>query len=398
MTKREKILAAAVVLMVLAVAFIFVTQSLQSEFVRRENRRTQLTEEVNNQDRIINQGKLAAKRLGQYSERSLPSNPTLARSLYQDWLLEMAVRTGFSGVNVSPLPSRPVGDIYFQHSFLVSGRGDLPKLIEFLHGFHDKGYLHRVKTLAVKPVTRSRSLDLSVTVEALSMNRAQDRDELHDPPAARSLPHELSEYVATIVDRNMFGPANNPPEISFLGTQTGHPGQSLRFRVQAKDVDELDELSYFLNGTPLEGARIHEDSGEVEWMPPALGEYEISVGVSDDGLPARVDTETVKIAIVEPPPPAEAPPERMEFDAAKHSVVTGITDAAGRREIWVSIRTEGRLLKLAEGDEVSVGSVQGVVNRIGAKMAEIKTHEGQVIIVGLGKSLLPDETAPLGGL
>ncbi|MFV1964349.1 MAG: cadherin repeat domain-containing protein [Pirellulaceae bacterium] len=397
MTKREKILAAAVGLMVLTLGTLFVSQRIGSEFQRRENSLTQLTQDVENQDRIIRLGKEAAHRLGDYAERSLLPDPALARSLYQDWLLDQAVETGLSGVNVSPLPSRPVGEVYFQHSFLVSGRGDLHKLVRFLYGFYDKGYLHRIRTLRAKRIARSKELDLSITVEALSMMAAPKREDLHDPPAVRPHAKELDAYITAIVNRNMLAYANKPPRISSVGSQKGSPGSSVRFRVRAEDPDELDKLTFRLSDSTLEGARIDPNSGEFEWVPQELGEYEISVCVTDNGLPAKTHTETVKIAVVEASAPVETPPA-LGLDAARHSVVTGITEASGRREIWVSVRTEGRLLKLAEGDEVSIGSVQGVVSRIERSQVEIKTNDGQVIVVGLGKSLRPSESTPPGEL
>ena len=105
----------------------------------------------------------------------------------------------------------------------------------------------------------------------------------------------------------------------------------------------------------------------------------------------------VRYAQVEPPPPSEEPPEPT-FDLAKHSRVTGITETSGERELWVTVQTEGRLLILREGDPLDVGTVQGVVSTIRPREAEIKTKDGQVIIVGLGESLRPADASPLGGL
>jgi hypothetical protein len=395
MTQREKILAAMVGLTVFGVAAIFLVQRIQSEFARKENSLAQLEQDVANQDRVILQGKKAAARLDDYAQRSLPPDPALARSLYQDWLLDQAVEVGLAGVNVSPLPSRPVGEVYVQHSFLISGRGDLQKMVDFLYEFYNRGYLHRIKTLSAKRISRSKEIDLSITVDAISLLNAPEREDLHDPPASRPPEKEREEYLASIVNRNMLGFANQPPEISDISTQTGNPGSPIRFRVQAEDPDEWDELSYSLNGTTLEGARIDPDTGEFEWVPEELGEYEVEVSVSDNGLPAKTRTETIKIAVVEPPPPVETPPP-MGFDVARQSIVTGITDDGGRREVWVSIRTEGKILKLAVGDEISVGSVQGVIRRIDQRTAEIETADGQVLVVGLGQSLRPSQAPPLG--
>jgi hypothetical protein len=58
--------------------------------------------------------------------------------------------------------------------------------------------------------------------------------------------------------------------------------------------------------------------------------------------------------------------------------------------IWINVRTEGKVLKLREGDEVSVGTLQGKVTkiRVQQKDAEIATTEGGTVVVVLGKSLV----------
>jgi hypothetical protein len=101
----------------------------------------------------------------------------------------------------------------------------------------------------------------------------------------------------------------------------------------------------------------------------------------------------VKISVVEPPPPSKPP---AAFDSAKFSFLTAITESSGRWQIWVTIRTEGRVVKLFEGEKISIGSIQGTISRIDTAQAEIKTDDGRVIVVVLGKSLRPDQTTPLG--
>ena len=92
----------------------------------------------------------------------------------------------------------------------------------------------------------------------------------------------------------------------------------------------------------------------------------------------------------------EAP--KPGFDVAKQSIVTGITVTSGQRELWVTVRTEGRVLKLREGDEIALGSIKGIVSRIDASGAEIKTGDGGVLTVALGKSLVSNVASPTGGI
>lgn len=385
MNQREKTLTAVVSLMVVAVGLVFMSRRVSGLFDRRNNQVMLLERTVRQQQGTVRRGALAEGRLKQYEARSLPGNLAKARSLYSGWLSEHAVDAGFAGVNVSPLAGHPHGEVFYQHGFMVSGNGDLRQLTEFLHSFYSAGFLHRVSRLNAKPIPRTKRLDLSITVEALAMNRAADRTELEaPPPAGRLAREEMTEYVNTIVGRNMFAPANISPEFSTMGAQTGHPGRTLRVRLRASDSDQEDQLSYSLEGSTLEGAQVNAASGELEWTPAELGEYEVSVRVTDNGLPPRSDTLVVKISVVEPP---AAAPVKLDFDSAEHSVLTGITENSGERQAWVTLRTEGRVLQLYEGDELSIGSVKGIVSRISRSEAEITTEDGQSIVVGLGESL-----------
>ena len=316
----------------------------------------------------------------------------MARSLYQEWLLERAVKSGFEGVSVSPLPGRPKGEVYYQLGFLVNGQGDLRELTQFLYQLQSVAYLHRINRLTAKPVAKSKNLDLSITIDALSLNSAPaDMKKLGSPPAKAMTHGELPHYVDTMVARNFFGPANKPPQFSSLSKQTGHPGQPLRFQLGASDPDG-DRLTYALGPDPLSGAKLDGSSGQFEWTPDKLGEYEVAVRVTDNGLPAKSHDGSVKISVVDPPPPPIA------FDPARQSIVTGITEIGGKRLLWVTIRTEGRVLQLKEGDELAVGSVRGTVSRIDAAHVEIKTDKGQMLSVALGKSLVSNEPAPAANL
>jgi len=55
-------------------------QALESEIDR-------LTKEIDESKRLQFASQKAGKRLEEYTHRALPSDPTLARSLYQEWLL-----------------------------------------------------------------------------------------------------------------------------------------------------------------------------------------------------------------------------------------------------------------------------------------------------------------------
>jgi hypothetical protein len=397
MTKREKLLAALIGMLLVTVCAVFIMQRISSLFDRRSGSVTKLEADIDKQKIAVRQGDAARKRMAEYEKRSLPSDHTLARSLYRDWLLAKAVQVGFDVVNVSPLQTKAQGELYYQHAFLVTGRGDLQELTKFLYAFYGTGYLHRVSRLSAKPIPKSKLLDLQVNVEALSLTKGPKSEKLQDVPPVRLEHKDVAKYLESIVGRNMFAPANNPPQLSAPSRQMGNRGETMSFQVKAKDPDEFDSVTYSLGGTPPEGASIDPKSGEFRWRLEKVGEYEVMIVAKDNGLPQKSAAQPVKIAVSEGPR-REPPPAKAGFDPAKQSQLTAITEVSGKRQIWVTVRTEGRVLRLFEGEQLSIGSVQGMVSRIDLAAAEIKTNDGRVIVIGLGKNLMADEATSLGRL
>jgi hypothetical protein len=116
-------------------------------------------------------------------------------------------------------------------------------------------------------------------------------------------------------------------------------------------------------------------------------------------MPNKSDSDTVKIVVVEPAPPPTEPVEVVErpkltFDDAKHTYVSGITsNSRGDWELWLTIRTTGQVLRLKEGDRISVGSIQGVVGRIREKDVVVETDERR-LLVSKGANLLEGQELP----
>lgn len=389
MTKREKTLAMLIGLLVIAMIGWSAVSRITGAFDQRRETIDRLEGEIADKNLVLDRGARASRKITEFEKMSLPGDPALARSLYQGWLLALAQeKVSMEGVNVGPLPSRPVGDVYYQHAFSLNCQGDLRQLTEFLHNFYSVGFLHRISRLHVKPSSSSNLLALSITVEAISLNDAPNVKALAPPPAHRLSESELTAYTNSILNRNMFSPANKAPKLAQLGTQRGNPQRSLRFQATATDP-EKDSLRYEFEGDVPAGARIDRRTGEVSWTPPENGEYQVAIRVTDSGLPARSDTTKVTIRVEDPPPtPPVVRVEPPGFDPATQAVVTGITDAFGQRNLFITVRTEGRILKLREGDSVDVGTIQGKVKRIAVNEVEIETSDGKSIIVELGDSLV----------
>jgi hypothetical protein len=170
--------------------------------------------------------------------------------------------------------------------------------------------------------------------------------------------------------------------------------------VSARDPDRLDSVVYGLDGTALDGAKIDPRTGRVELQADEPGEYELVVTATDDGFPPRTVSRTVTVAVTEEPEPeAEEPvaPPKPSFDQGKFVFLTAVTEAFGRRQAWISLRTEGRLLKLFEGEQFEVGEVNVKISRIDDRAVELDSPElEQQWTVSLGQSLEQARTAAEG--
>ena len=403
MTKRERLLALGVGGLAAFIGVLYLVNSISEAIGGRAEQIAQKQADITRQNRTITFGKRARRELEARVPASLPSDRSYARSLYQGWLLNLAAQgVELAEVKVSPRFGVPVKrtnapagdnspehDLYFEHSFSVSGKGNLEQLVEFMYHFYQADFLHRIRRVDMKPMNESGQLNLSLTVDALSLSDAPATQPLNETLAARLARTDVAEYVEQIAYRNPFAPANKPPQLSGLDTQQGNPNREVSFQVRATDP-ENGEMTFSLAGEVPEGARINPDTGLFRWTPEENGTYELLVRVADRGLPAMTDETTVTIEVKDAVVVSTA-----AFDPATMAQVTGITETGVEPLLWVSVHTEGRVLKLRVGDTISVGTVSGTVTAIDTEGAKIETGDGKEIEVRLGKNLI--ESAASGG-
>jgi hypothetical protein len=396
MTKREKTLAVTVGVLILLVGVFYAAQRIR--LVLRSNRQLIVAaeNEIRAKQRIVRLSRLEADRMHEYERMSLPGNLEKARSLYQNWLLDLVTEVELEDAQVNVLSSRDEGGVCHLFAFTVSCRGDLPQLVDFLYRFYTADLLHRIRRLYVSRIKGSRQLDLTFSIEALSLPTSSHEDRLNEQPLDQLDYGLLAAYLDTILNRNLSGPANREPSLDYLGERRGYTSQPVSFSVAARDPDQLDRLRYGIDGSDLAGARIDPQTGRFEWTPEKPGDYQVVITATDDGLPPKTVSQTVKISVTDPPPPAPeepAAPPKPSFELAKFAFLTAITEAGGRRQAWISLRTEGKLLKLFEGDKFNVGEVTVTVTKIDDKAVELDTGVLETrIAVSLGKNLAEGRT------
>jgi len=242
---------------------------------------------------------------------SLPADVNAARREYADELARLARDAGFEAgafpimakepdTKSSPqLPNKKAA--YTKLDYVVNGaRGDLATLVDFMERFYKLPLLHQIKTLTIqRPLTTTRAgsteLDISMAIEAIVLDQAQNRKSLL-PDAAVKAPPVLAQpprQYASIAGKNIFfGPAQrsiDPPTIDFaefvrcdsIAMSEDGPAVTLfdsynnqNYRVFAVDGGFRVQVTYSLGGKP----KVLRSSKNVE-VQDAQGELQHRWGV-----------------------------------------------------------------------------------------------------------------------
>jgi hypothetical protein len=183
----------------------------QTELNRRiETLRNDLTESKQQQL----QSQKTGRRLAEYSARALPSDPMLARSSYQEWLLALVDQNKFTATSVDasqPVPleiksrTKKGKRVRVGHriDYSLRGQASLAKLAEFLDQFRKAGHLHKIRALTLNPIGNEGRLDINLSIQVLSMESSANESNVGNwtmvPDAQESL-----KPAAALVRRNPF--------------------------------------------------------------------------------------------------------------------------------------------------------------------------------------------------
>jgi hypothetical protein len=204
---------------------------------------------------------------------------------------------------------------------------------------------------------------VTCTIEALSLRRAKDTDQLELRPGKRLALTSRQAYHDAIGNRNLFGPANAAPKITISGSKDVYIGRAAELTIKGADPDTLDKLRYKLVQSPDESAKFDEEKGRLSWSPKETGKYEFVFEAIDDGLPNKTSNREKVVLNVTEQPPAQKP--KLDFDHARFTVLTAVLDLNGKGEIWLDVRPLDQTLKLHQGDAFEIGSIKGQVAEIG---------------------------------
>ncbi len=146
----------------------------------------------------------ANQQLKVWQAQSLPSDTEVARSLYQAWLVGLVGSAGFISPNVDSSEPITRKGLYSSLGFSVRGRATLEQLTRFLYDFYRADHLHHIESLNLTPVPRSDELDITLSIEALSLPDATRKDRLSTRASDRLASNRLADY-RPVIERNLFG-------------------------------------------------------------------------------------------------------------------------------------------------------------------------------------------------
>ena len=95
---------------------------------------------------------------------------------------------------------------------------------------------------------------------------------------------------------------NLAPVLGAIGNKTVYLGQTLTFTATATDADvPAQQLTFSLDAGAPAGATINANTGAFSWTPSALGTVNITVRVTDNGVPVLTDFETISVQVIAGP-------------------------------------------------------------------------------------------------
>ena len=163
-----------------------------------------LKKKIKAQKKDLTAAKAAAKKLDLLQNFSLPSDLEMARSAYRAWLLEIVEKADFQSAHVDIGPATSRKGMYDVLNFSVRGKGSLHQVVRFLYDFYQAGHLHKIQSLSLTPMGKTGSLDVTATIEALSLSGTDRKTELSTQTVHRLNFPSLQDY-AVIAQRNFFG-------------------------------------------------------------------------------------------------------------------------------------------------------------------------------------------------
>lgn len=186
--RRERILAG-----VLAVVGVgcFAGEALSNAvlhpFGAQEKQLASLTRKVGDQSLIFQRVEHAQRRLKYDLKNSLPPDPSVAGTLYQNWLVEQARNHGLTDAVITPAPPQKEKEMGHRLTFNVQATSTPSQIGGFVDSLQRAPLLHRITQLdlsnAQPPASKGTAVSIPrlkalIAIEALALSAADPRQQL----------------------------------------------------------------------------------------------------------------------------------------------------------------------------------------------------------------------------
>ncbi len=364
MTQRERYLAIGVAVVAILFGAQYGFNSITSAISEKQSAVDAAREQEKKLNRKITTGTLATRKLKQLNARSLPSDEELANAQYGFWLTQLGREVGIQGIKVDKPKRARETSAYKAYDFTLHGNCRLEQLFALLGKFYDKNYLHTIESLTAANTKDPDVLHVTLKSKVLALKSAAQEQE---SPAGSSgrLAMSIHDYRDAILNRNPFSPPNGAPRLRERSLDV-IVGQPFNHEMAYSDPEGHPVTVKLVSTEGLpEGLRLR--GGALSGSFSEVGKHEVTVELRDNGFPAAVTQETFAINVAEPPKeePRVEPPK---FDAATQAFMAGMVGGRDGAQMWIRSRTEGKTIKMHEGQEFEIGLVK-------AKVLEINLNE-----------------------
>ncbi|HEV3342723.1 MAG TPA: hypothetical protein VG125_20290 [Pirellulales bacterium] len=345
---RERILTLVVGSLLTFAAVLFGYNYVQSLFDERQTQIQNLDREISDKNAAVQRGTKANKKLAEWQHRSLPTDLVLARSLYKNWLAGLAERTRLAKADVTLGADVPKPGIYVKVPVSVRGQGTMEQVIQFLFDFYQADHLHYIRQLTLTPLAGNDAAPTPGTPGGQA-----------GPPMPGGGP---TGGPGRFAGRGGGGGPGGPGGLGRGGPRTDGPKYELVLAIEALSLpggDRPDQLS----------------------------------DAKSDRL-AYTEVDAYRKTITErnffsPYQPV------VENDPAADTYVTAVVKKEGKYQVWISLRSSGKMLKLYEGETFDLGKEKATISRIDRGTVEIEAG-GRRREVALGNNLTL-QRGPRGG-
>jgi hypothetical protein len=340
LNRRERVLAWGTGSLLTIAAVQLGYNYVQSLFDERQTQKESLEREIADKEAINLRGKKANKKLAEWQHRSLPTDLVLARSLYKNWLAGLIERTRLAKADVTIGADMPKPGIYVKVPVGVRGQGTMEQMIQFLFEFYQADHLHYIRQLTLTPLAGN---------DAGGAPGGQ--------PGSTPLP-------AGPMGPGRFGGRGGP------GGFGGPPG--------------FGGTGFGRGGPRTEGPK-YEFVLSIEALSLPGGDRRDQLSDAKSDRLAYTEVDAYRRTITErnffsPYQPV------IEGDPAADTYITAVVKKEGKYQVWISLRSTGKMLKLNEGETFDLGKEKATVTRIDRGAVEIEAA-GRRREVALGNNL-----------